>query len=566
MKSIIIFLVCLLGVVNAAFAASTTWDAAPSAPTTPGAALNCNKWYTVKKGDTCYFVVTVFKIPMKDFNQWNPAVSSDCKDNFWADTSYCVGVGDLPPTKPSPEPPVQTSTPSSSSSTSTNSPTVSQTTTSSYSFIHPIPTWNVTTTPVETAMPPKKTQKDQASNCIRWHLVEPGDTCESIAGRWRALEWNPSLKDMCNFPWIGWYVCIGVGPKTTSARPTGPVSGPPRITYPTTPPPIQTINFTTTTTYVPPPFDVPLPTQAGFAPGCQLYHRAGKGDTCDSIVKAYNDHMTDKLFHEWNPSLGLDCKGMTPGYCYCIAAYSAGYWPPPPTVTMPPDAISKGTTDRCTRWYLRASGESCDDISLSFGSFSVKEFLDWNFGLEGKCDAIMVGTWYCVGVPDTPTSRIFPVPTSLLPPPLSFPSSTAGPTDPSIPAPSIPAPSIPEPTIPEPTTSVTKVTTTTTKTVTGRPNPPTTSSSGDSDPVKTTICNGDCIPTPTPIQDGMVAGCHRFYLVKKGDSCWSITQKNNIPLSDFIKWNPNVGKGCENLWADRYVCIATGGPIMTITA
>ncbi|KAH7066518.1 LysM domain-containing protein [Paraphoma chrysanthemicola] len=61
--------------------------------------------------------------------------------------------------------------------------------------------------------------------------------------------------------------------------------------------------------------------------------------------------------------------------------------------------------------------------------------------------------------------------------------------------------------------------------------------------------------TPTPVQQGMVAGCKKFYKVVSGDGCWDIANNNKIALDDFYKWNPAVKTDCSGLWAQYYVCI-----------
>ncbi|EMD65234.1 hypothetical protein GGP41_003868 [Bipolaris sorokiniana] len=53
--------------------------------------------------------------------------------------------------------------------------------------------------------------------------------------------------------------------------------------------------------------------------------------------------------------------------------------------------------------------------------------------------------------------------------------------------------------------------------------------------------------TPTPIQNGIAAGCTKFYKVISGDGCWAISNANSIALTDFYAWNPAVGSDCQNL-------------------
>jgi len=65
------------------------------------------------------------------------------------------------------------------------------------------------------------------------------------------------------------------------------------------------------------------------------------------------------------------------------------------------------------------------------------------------------------------------------------------------------------------------------------------------------------ISTPSPIQDGMVTNCDKFYLVQPGDQCKSIADGNGITLADFYTWNPAVGSQCGSLWGGTYACIHT---------
>lgn len=67
---------------------------------------------------------------------------------------------------------------------------------------------------------------------------------------------------------------------------------------------------------------------------------------------------------------------------------------------------------------------------------------------------------------------------------------------------------------------------------------------------------GNGISTPTPTQPGMVGNCNKFYKVKKGDNCESISKKSGISVKEFTTWNPKVGgTTCTGLWLDNYVCV-----------
>lgn len=158
-------------------ASSTTIRSAmptPNEPTMTGTTSLCDKWYDVVAGDTCDAVCQSFGITLSQFLAWNPAVSSDCTQNFYAGEAYCVGVGasSTSSVAASTKPPSTTTGPSMSStgkpssslrvsnSTTTTSPTLNQT----YSIL-PINTTSVSVTITNSVWPPTQTQAGQPSYC-----------------------------------------------------------------------------------------------------------------------------------------------------------------------------------------------------------------------------------------------------------------------------------------------------------------------------------------------------------------------------------------------------------------
>lgn len=178
--------------------------ASPPGPTQSATVSNCNKWYTVKSGDTCYSVDIAFGITQAQFVAWNPTVSNNCLTNFWPNYSYCVGVDSA--AKPT-SPPVESSTPSvgpsstsirvspvltsarptgyqngtqSASGTGSVSGTASNAT---YSVRNPISSYNLSTPTIDRTWPPKRTQTGQPLYCNKWYLVGGGDTCDTVASK-----------------------------------------------------------------------------------------------------------------------------------------------------------------------------------------------------------------------------------------------------------------------------------------------------------------------------------------------------------------------------------------------
>ncbi|KAG8166547.1 hypothetical protein KVR01_002236 [Diaporthe batatas] len=165
----------------------------PPGPSQPGTAQNCDKWHIVQKDDGCADLENLYNISHSQFLEWNPEVSDDCAQNFWPDYAYCVSVDATITITPS-----TSSTTLSTRTTSPTSPPV-QTSSSSpppvstpYTIDHPITDPNITipTIPSE-PWPPQKTQPGQPSYCNDWHLVMPGESCESIVvdhNAWMGIE------------------------------------------------------------------------------------------------------------------------------------------------------------------------------------------------------------------------------------------------------------------------------------------------------------------------------------------------------------------------------------------
>jgi hypothetical protein len=73
---------------------SSTAATGPSAPTHSGQPSNCIRWHTIVDGDNCPNLADKYFITLAQFYAWNPAVSKDCRDNFWLGSAYCVGTSD----------------------------------------------------------------------------------------------------------------------------------------------------------------------------------------------------------------------------------------------------------------------------------------------------------------------------------------------------------------------------------------------------------------------------------------------------------------------------------------
>lgn len=135
---------------------------------------NCNKFYMVKKGDSCAVIARNNGITEAQFRQWNPSVGATCS-GLWADAYACVGrVGT--PTNPPPA-----------------------TTTESGNGV-------ATPTPIQDGM---------TKNCKTFHKVVKGDTCDAITKKYKItlanfVRWNPAVKSDCTGMWANTYACVAL--------------------------------------------------------------------------------------------------------------------------------------------------------------------------------------------------------------------------------------------------------------------------------------------------------------------------------------------------------------------
>ncbi|KAK4452188.1 LysM domain-containing protein [Podospora aff. communis PSN243] len=549
----------------------------PPGPTFTGSPSNCNRWYLIAQGDTCATVEAKFGITHQQFISWNPAVSNDCQTNFWLGQAYCVGLG-----------PLVSSTTSRSSSTSLFSNTTISITRSfsstPYSTRHPITNQTIVLPTQGTEWPPTKTQAGQPSYCNSWHYVAPGETCEGIVAQYATwmskadfLAWNPEVGVDCSGMYVYHWVCVGIQPQTQISLPyitaNATVSIPPYFSFTPAPIPSEPIVWK------------PTPTAGTLPANCRAFVQAGNGDTCRTILAEYTFIMQTQFF-SWHPFLNSNCDGLWSGYWYCVMAFEWNELPMPPTVTTTPSPVQTGIVSACRAWFQSPieGPESCTTIAAMFGTFSEANFKQWNPAVGSDCADLEADTWYCVRVPGTPTTRTAPPPEPTVP--------TERPTQPGI------APNCGEfwlvsrsdtcasiaaserisiadflawnPAVGSGTTcsglkpdfyvcvGLSGSSSTTSRTSLP-PSGTTTSSriSSTTSRASSTSSAPTGVVTPQPVQDGMVRGCKKFYLVKQGDGCWAIANAHGIALADFYTWNPAMNNGgeCWGLWPDYYVCV-----------
>jgi hypothetical protein len=330
----------------------------------------------------------------------------------------------------------------------------------------------------------------------------------------------------------------------------------------------------------------PKETQRGQPASCLDWHLVSVGQSCQQIVNRYFTSLSIDDLLDWNPELLDDCSGLQIGYYVCIRVKPSGSltltfnpgsasipdstaWTPTtlPSVdtSFTPVPTQGPLPPTCQAYYQASDGDRCENALTQNPQITREQFFSWNTFLNGNCDGMWAGYFYCIwagppGVlPDPPTVKTKPtsgVPANTTADCIGWYQATGGddcdlmvamfgrfsradfvkwnptvktdcsgvkydswycvavPGTPTTRTEGMPSSS---PTGRPSTTTTGKTTTTTTKTTT-------------TTTAKTTTAGSGPVTTPTPIIPGMVAGCRRFYLTRDGDGCWTITNAAGINL------------------------------------
>ncbi|KAK2938794.1 LysM domain [Fusarium oxysporum f. sp. vasinfectum] len=481
-------------------------------PTQDGLIESCTSFYKAKKGDTCPKIIAEYgTFDFDTFFKWNPAIESDCS-GIWANTWYCVGVPGTP-----------TAAPTKVAGTSTT----------------PKPTG---------PSKPSTTQDGIIDSCVSFHQAGKGETCAKIVSNFGTFDfdtffdWNPAVGKDCSGIWAGYYYCVGV-PGTPTVKPSA-----------TSPKPTATGGVQT-----------PSPIQEDLAKNCNKFHQITSTTTCASIKHYYNLPLSQ--FIAWNPAVEKDCSGLWVGYWVCVSV--EGYKPTTttaakPTTTKPangiltPSPIQDSMVKNCEKFHQIKSTTTCTSIE-DYYNLPFATFYSWNPAIGSKCTSLLTNYWVCVG-------------TIGWKPPTKTTTKAATPTKPSngINTP----PPIQQNMVGNCNKFHMVAKTTTCSSIQnyysisltdfGKWNP-TVGSNCAGLWAGYNVCvgviggtptqPGNGVKTPSPIQPKMVSNCKKFHKVTSTTTCASIQKYYKIAMAQLVKWNPTVGKGCEKLWADYWVCV-----------
>ncbi|CBF89274.1 hypothetical protein AN0542.2 [Aspergillus nidulans FGSC A4] len=143
----------------------------PPGPTESGVPDQCNKWHLVTNGETCAGIAAKYDLSVDKLSELNPALNAQCS-NLRGAFAICVRVW---------------------VDTVTATPTPTTTT---------------------TAGPPGPTGTGTSPTCTKWHLLEKGDTCDSIIAKYglilsRFRQLNRSVDSECTTLVVGNAYCVG---------------------------------------------------------------------------------------------------------------------------------------------------------------------------------------------------------------------------------------------------------------------------------------------------------------------------------------------------------------------
>ncbi|KAG7404815.1 LysM domain-containing protein [Fusarium oxysporum f. sp. rapae] len=164
-----------------------------------GTTKDCSHWFTYDGSLGCTQICLAYEIPINLFTQVNPSLDkTTCDTDLVVGNAYCLEpiVGWDQPTGTVTVVPGATTT-KPSTTTRSASATGSSTQTSTGEKV------------------PSPTQPGIVDGCIKWHYVDNGDGCYSIAEKYHVkladfYSWNSKVGNDCSGLWLHHYVCVGV--------------------------------------------------------------------------------------------------------------------------------------------------------------------------------------------------------------------------------------------------------------------------------------------------------------------------------------------------------------------
>ncbi|QGI60004.1 hypothetical protein CEK26_003983 [Fusarium fujikuroi] len=425
-----------------------------------------------------------------------------------------------------------------------------------------------------TAPVPKPTPDRTSGRSAEYHLVTAGEDCGDFTLKYEItlkdfIFLNPHVWENCTNVYKDYYYCV---------RPVGYISTYPGY-LPTTVADDRWVPVTGTPVPIGrgSPFDnlkpgPTIPIANGTRQDCNQYFfilnttEAPLAADCWGLATGWD--ITPEEFILWNPSLDESSKKgsgsnsynypctLSESVSYCVALESATAVPGPRKEEPPPNPRAADEVQNCTSWFAAKTGWSCEDLLLT-KHLDIEDFYSMNPSVKGDCSGMAIGTYYCVS---TNADRS--------PPGMDdddyhddddddeddddIPTTTAATTT------NLPSP------IPIQEGMVGKLQQVPlgqrhdnlgicvcVGVIESSTHPTSTST-------KTTAkspTNG--VSTPTSIQSGMVSNGNKFHFIKSTTTCQGIVDYDKITIKQFYKWNPAVKSDCSGLWTTTWACVAS---------
>ncbi|KAI1066831.1 hypothetical protein LB506_012125 [Fusarium annulatum] len=156
-----------------------------------GTTKDCSQWLGYDGSLSCTQICLAYQLSINQFTAMNPSLNkTTCDTDLIAGNAYClepVTGWDLPV--------------DSAVMTRTMAPSATSV--------------KATTTATASAKVPSPTQPGAVDGCNKWHYVNDGDGCYSIAEKYNVkladfYEWNSQIGNDCGGLWLHYYVCVGV--------------------------------------------------------------------------------------------------------------------------------------------------------------------------------------------------------------------------------------------------------------------------------------------------------------------------------------------------------------------
>ncbi|KAI6755997.1 hypothetical protein HG530_011733 [Fusarium avenaceum] len=174
-------------------------DPPRGAPVANGTTKDCSHWLTHDGSLSCTQICLAYDIPINLFTEVNPSLNkTTCDTDLVMGNAYCLKPVD------GWYQPVATGT-FAPEITATGSITGTKTTIATHSA----------TQTSGSGKAPTPLQPGIIDGCNKWHYVDDGDGCYSIAQKYLIelddfYSWNPKVGDDCAGLWLHYNVCVGV--------------------------------------------------------------------------------------------------------------------------------------------------------------------------------------------------------------------------------------------------------------------------------------------------------------------------------------------------------------------